>query len=442
MPKDNLYQSLHTTIISDTGELLEIQIRTEKMDEIAEYGIAAHWKYKENPQSKDKFDGKISQDSKRFNWLRQIISLQKELKDPNEFLEAVKVDLFDEEVYVFSPKGDIFNLRKGATCLDFAFAIHSELGLRTTGAKVNGRLMPIRTKLKNGDMVEIFHGQKIHATKDWLNYAITTKSRNKIRIWLRAEELQQAKINGFESLDSELHKYDTSFDKMTKLLTNKQIQSLFHQGSLDELIAQIGYGKLNAKNVAEKILAVTLQKPKTDELHNFSSLKEASELNPDLKKVITKNRQHKKDNKSVIIVQGMDNIAVKIARCCEPLPGQNIIGYVSRLRGIIVHAIDCKWAISNDPSRRVECAWNRGAYNETNVKFRLITHDKSGILALITKLFSNLNLNITDMECHTTLQNRAIIMLKFEVSDINQLKNMQQKLEGLDSIIHVERLTG
>jgi len=263
MPKANLYQSLHTTIVAAKGELLEVQIRTAQMHHIAEKGIAAHWSYKE--KRKDPNNTQLNPaDFEKFKWLKQIVRHQKELSDPDEFLEAVKVDLFDEEVYVFSPKGDVFELRKGSTCLDFAFAIHTDLGLKTTGAKINGRIATLRTRLHSGDVIELLVGNKVRATKDWLNFTTTTKARNKIRAWLRSEERTNSKQIGQNLLEEELSKSSFSFEKLQKTGVFQEIHKYFSVGGYEDFILQIGYGKIDAKSAVQKLLSV-LQFPKVIE---------------------------------------------------------------------------------------------------------------------------------------------------------------------------------
>ncbi|NBW82056.1 bifunctional (p)ppGpp synthetase/guanosine-3',5'-bis(diphosphate) 3'-pyrophosphohydrolase, partial [bacterium] len=399
MPKANLYQSLHTTVVAARGELLEVQIRTAEMNHIAENGIAAHWAYKEKRSAKDQArsgDEPISQtDLEKFNWLKQIVRHQKELQDPNEFLEAVKVDLFDDEVYVFSPKGDVFELRRNATCLDFAFGIHSDLGLRTTGAKVNGRMSPLRTPLHSGDVVEILSGNKIRATKDWLSYCTTSKARNKIRAWLRSEEREEAKRAGLEMLETALERHNLTYDRAIKTGMFSDLNRLLPVGSLDDYVLQIGYGKVDAAQSLTKIIAQLpaalvpeiQQQQQAQQQQQIESLLNANALEPleqdSQPSRRFKNRAGRKAEDSVI-VQGMQDLVVRLAKCCEPLPGQPITGFVSRGRGVTVHSASCPWALSNDPARQVECRWNQTGNAEHNVRLKITTHDKQGMLANIT----------------------------------------------------------
>jgi GTP pyrophosphokinase len=449
MPKANLYQSLHTTVVAARGELLEVQIRTSEMHHIAENGIAAHWAYKEKrgrEQNRSGDEPLNQEDLEKFNWLKQIVRHQKELQDPNEFLEAVKVDLFDDEVYVFSPKGDVFELRRSSTCLDFAFGVHSDLGLRTTGAKINGRMSPLRTTLHSGDVVEILSGNKIRATKDWLSYVTTSKARNKIRGYLRSEEREESKRAGLEMLETALERHNLSYERALKTGVFNDLNRVLPVGSLDDFILQIGYGKIDAGQALTKIVAqlpITIA-PETSSAQESMlaglAAQEAFERESQPSRRM-KSRSGKKAEDAVI-VQGMEDIVVRLAKCCEPLPGQPITGFVSRGRGVTIHSASCPWALSNDPARQVECRWNQQGSAEHNVRLKITTHDKQGMLANITKLISSTQINITGADVQTTPEKRGIITLRVHVNGISQLRDIHERLEALDGVIHVERLTG
>lgn len=447
MPKANLYQSLHTTVVAARGELLEVQIRTSEMHHIAENGIAAHWAYKEKrgrDQNRSGDEPLSQEDLEKFNWLKQIVRHQKELQDPNEFLEAVKVDLFDDEVYVFSPKGDVFELRRNSTCLDFAFGVHSDLGLRTTGAKVNGRMSPLRTPLHSGDVVEILSGNKIRATKDWLSYVTTSKARNKIRAYLRSEEREEAKRAGLEMLETALERHNLTYDRSIKIGVFNDLNRILPVGSLDDFVLQIGYGKIDAPQALAKIIAQlpVAVLPEANTMASDAANSIAEVFEPDVSSGRRfKNRAGRKAEDSVI-VQGMDDIVVRLAKCCEPLPGQPITGFVSRGRGVTIHSANCPWALSNDPARRVDCRWNQQGNAEHNVRLKITTHDKQGMLANITKLISSTQINITGADVQTTPEKRGIITVRVHVNGISQLRDIHEKLEALDGVIHVERLTG
>lgn len=433
MPKANLYQSLHTTVITPRGELMEVQIRTFDMHQVCEFGIAAHWVYKK--QRNDKQKTVDTSEIQKFNWLKQIVKHQNEITDPNEFLEAVKVDLFEDEVYVFSPKGDVFELPRGATCLDFAFAVHSELGLKTTGAKVNGRMATLRTSLQSGDVVEILAGAKTRATKDWLSFVTTSKARNKIRTFLRSEERDEAKRQGTTMFENAVEKLGSSVDKLQKAGALQEVNRMFSVGGFEDLILQIGYGKLDAAQVAQRLV---------NQQSGEASAPAPTPTEEALEEDVLP-RQRARSVRSIedsVKVQHMEGLLVRLAKCCEPLPGQPIVGYVSRGRGVTVHAANCEWALMNDPARRVECTWNNALKGEHSVRLRITTHDKQGLLANITKVVSQCGLNITGAEVQTTPEKRAVISLKVLVSSLAQLKDVYQKLEALEGVIYVERLTG
>lgn len=446
MPKANLYQSLHTTIVADWGELIEIQIRTREMHDVAENGIAAHWAYKEqkavsrkksNTASPGLLPQKTREEIETFTWLKQIVSHQQEITDPDEFLDAVKIDLFDDEVYVFSPKGDVFELRQGATCLDFAFAIHSDLGLRTTGAKINGRLCPLRKRVSSGDVVEVLSGKSITANKDWLSFVSTSKARNKIRTFLRTEEREDAKNQGQELLESEFARRNINYEKALKAGTFADVNRQFSVGGLDDLILQIGYGKYSVTDVVDKLTGK--QESESQATSTEKMISELNEATKPSRKKLGRNRRMRSAEESVK-VQGMSDIVVRLAKCCAPLPGQDIIGFVSRLHGVTVHAANCKWALSMDPARRVDVAWERFETQAHSVRLRITTHDRHGLLATITKLVSSSGMNILGAEALTTMDKRGIIILKVQVAGIDQLRHVMQQLEALDGVIHVERL--
>jgi guanosine-3',5'-bis(diphosphate) 3'-pyrophosphohydrolase len=450
MPKANLYQSLHTTVVAARGELLEVQIRTWEMHSLAENGIAAHWVYKERrggaggrQTGGGKEDDTLSQeDLEKFNWLKQIVKHQKELQDPSEFLEAVKVDLFEDEVYCFSPKGDVFELQRGSTCLDFAFAVHTELGLKTAGAKVNGRMVPLRTKLFSGDVVEIISSNKVRANKDWLSFVTSSKARNKIRAVLRTEERDEGKRMGLDMLEQALERLGTTYEKVQKAGQFQEVHRLVQVGGLDDALMQIGYGKLDALTFAQKVTGLQLPEAKSSDATSPLSQARTQGRNVLGRRTRTTKTRCVRSTEDSVKVQGLEGIVVRLAKCCEPLPGQPIVGYVSRGRGVTVHQTSCAWAIANDPARRVECSWNSQMAGEHHARLRITTHDKQGMLANITKLISSAQINITGAEVQTTPERRGVITIRVHVADIHQLRDVHQKLEALDGVIHVERLTG
>ena len=339
LPKPNMYQSLHTTVIGPEREHIEIQIRTHDMNRVAESGIAAHWKYKERSGGLD------PKDAQRFGWLRQLMEFQKDLKDPAEFLESVKVDLFQDEVYVFTPKGDVRVFPRGSTPIDFAYAIHTEVGQHCSGARINGAIVPLRYKLRNGDVVEVMTKPDQQPSKDWLDHVVTGRARSKIRNHLRSEQRDKSLKLGRGLLEKELHGQHMSLAKLLK--TDEELRKVlegFKVASAEELFISVGYGKFTAKDVAE-----LLAPPQAD-------ANGMSEPPPSIREGRLESFVRKVTGKDTpgIRLNGIDDVLVRYTRCCNPLPGDEIIGFITRGRGITVHRRNCTKAFDLDPERRVE----------------------------------------------------------------------------------------
>ncbi|WP_394837421.1 bifunctional (p)ppGpp synthetase/guanosine-3',5'-bis(diphosphate) 3'-pyrophosphohydrolase [Pendulispora rubella] len=424
LPKPNMYQSLHTTVIGPSRERLEIQIRTHEMHRVAERGIAAHWRYKERNGG-----GVPDQDAQRFGWLRQLMEWQKELKDPAEFLEGVKVDLFEGEVYVFTPKGDVRVFPRGATPIDFAFAIHSQLGEHITGARINGKLEPLRYKLRNGDVVDIITNPNQHPSKDWLEFAGTTRARAKIRNFLRTEEREKSLRLGRELLERDLRKSGLSLNRLLK--NDHELSKLFESLKVqnqEELFIGIGYGKLKPTDV----LAVVAP-PEEDGRESIppADLREGR-IEGLVRKVI------KRDEEGIRL-NGINDVLVRYARCCNPLPGDDILGFITRGRGITIHRRGCPKAFDTDPARRVEIAWDAKAKINRNVQLRVTTANRPGILATVGHTFSAQGINISEANCRAGDDGRAVNVFTFICSDMNQLKNVMKALQKVEGVVAVER---
>ncbi|HEX8795077.1 MAG TPA: bifunctional (p)ppGpp synthetase/guanosine-3',5'-bis(diphosphate) 3'-pyrophosphohydrolase, partial [Polyangiaceae bacterium] len=365
LPKPNMYQSLHTTVIGPGRERIEIQIRTHEMHRVAERGIAAHWKYK------DRGGGVTDQDAQRFSWLRQLLEWQKELKDPAEFLEGVKVDLFQDEVYVFTPKGDVRVFPRGATPIDFAYQIHTQLGDHVTGARINGKMESLRYKLRNGDVVEVLTSTHQHPNKDWLEFAGTTRARSKIRNYLRTAQRDKGKRLGEELFDRELRKAGISASKLLK--NDPEMRRLFDQLKVqnqEELFVGIGYGKIDVEEIV-KIVAPPDEQGR--ESKPPDQLREGR-LAGLVRKVI-------KRDEGAIRINGIDDVLVRYAKCCNPLPGDDILGFITRGRGVTIHRRGCPKAFDTDPERRVEITWDSKARINRSVQLRVVTANQPGILA-------------------------------------------------------------
>ena len=424
LPKPNMYQSLHTTVIGPGRERVEVQIRTHEMHRVAERGIAAHWKYKERHGG-----GLADADAQRFGWLRQLMEWQKELKDPAEFLEGVKVDLFQDEVYVFTPKGDVRVFPRGATPIDFAFGIHSQLGEHITGARINGKIEPLRYKLRNGDIVEVMTSATQQPSKDWLEIVGTTRARAKIRNYLRLEQRDKSLRLGRELLERELHKQSVSLNKLLKNdKERKKVLEALKISSEEELFIGIGYGKIDP----QEVLAIVAP-PEADgkETKASDEIREGR-IAGLVRKVI-------KRDEGGIRLNGIDDVLVRYARCCNPLPGDDILGFITRGRGVTIHRRGCAKAFDTDPERRVEITWDPKAKINRSVQLRVVTANRPGILANVGQTFSAQGINISEANCRASDDGRAVNIFTFTCSDLTQLKNVMRALQKVQGVVAVER---
>ncbi len=425
LPKSNMYQSLHTTVIGPGRQRIEVQIRTQNMHRVAQTGVAAHWKYKERGGG-----GVDPEDAKRFGWLRELAEYQRNLKDPAEFLESVKIDLFPDEVYVFTPKGDVLVFPRGATLIDFAYAIHSEVGHRCSGARCNGVIVPIRHKLKSGDVVEIMTSPGQRPSKDWLDSAATTRARNRIRAFLRAEKRVKSINLGRELFEAEMRSAGMS---MQKLLKNEHaIDGLVRAqgvGTFDELLLAIGYGKLAPDEIVQQL--------KTHG-HDGSGEPDTSALKAGAIESLV--RKVKGDSSQGIRVSGIDNVLIRYAKCCNPLPGDAIIGFITRGRGVTVHRRECVKAFDTDPERRIEVGWDSKAKVNRPVSISVVTDNRAGILANISQTLSSQRVNISEANCRTESDGRAMNTFTFQCADLAQLRTVMKALGKLSGVVSVSRV--
>ncbi|MDW8251605.1 MAG: bifunctional (p)ppGpp synthetase/guanosine-3',5'-bis(diphosphate) 3'-pyrophosphohydrolase, partial [Myxococcales bacterium] len=382
LPKPNQYRSLHTTVIGPGHERIEIQTRTAEMHRIAEHGIAAHWKYKERHGS-----GLDPKDAESFAWLRELMEVQKDLKDPAEFLESVKLDLFQDEVYVFSPKGDVHVFPRGATPVDFAYAIHTDVGTHCCGARVNGAMVPLRHRLHSGDVVEILTNPNQLPNREWLDFVVTSRARSKIRNTLRTDQRERAMKTGRELLERELHEHKISLAKLLKSSDEqRRLVEHFKVASFEELFLLVGYGKIKATDVREFLL------PPAPLESNAKPVPAPSIREGALENIV---RKVTGKDSAAILLGGTSNILARYARCCNPLPGEEIVGFVSRGRGITVHRRTCTKAFNtNDPERRVEVSWEPQTKMPRTVQVKVVTTDRPGILATLGQTFQNKGVNV------------------------------------------------
>jgi GTP diphosphokinase / guanosine-3',5'-bis(diphosphate) 3'-diphosphatase len=424
LPKPNMYQSLHTTAIGPGRERIEIQIRTHDMHRVAEQGIAAHWKYKENNSG-----GVDPKDAARFGWLRQLMEFQKDLKDPAEFLESVKVDLFQDEVYVFTPKGDVRVFPRASTPIDFAYAIHSEVGDHCSGARVNGAIAPLRSKLRNGDVVEVMTNPNQHPSKDWLDFVVTGRARSKIRAFLRNEQRDKSLKLGRELLEKEMHQRGMSLAKLNKSPDEmRKVTEKFSVSSSDELYISLGYGKVSPRAITD-FLAPPKEGAKDSDPP--SAIREGRIES--LVRKVTGRDSHG------IRLNGIDDVLVRYTKCCNPLPGDEIIGFITRGRGITVHRRNCPRAFDTDPDRRVEISWDARAKINRPVQIKVMTQNRPGILATVGHTFHEQGINISEATCRAGDDGRAMNTFTFLCSDLAQLKNVIRQLQRIPGVMAVER---
>ena len=420
MPKPNLYQSLHTTVLSGSGQPFEVQIRTLEMDRIAEEGIAAHWRYKSDPAAGDGDQGIV--------WLRQLLDWQQEVDDPRSFLSALKIDLYPDEVYCFTPKGDVLSLPRGATPLDFAYRIHTELGHHCVGARVNGKLVPLKTALRNGDIVEVRTNPNRTPSRDWLSVAVTSRAKSKIRNWLSAEQKKSATEIGRRMLEKELRKHKLApkrifaSDELAAYLVSEGI------GGNDDLFSRIGFGKLRPRQVLDRVLDA-------DQL-----AVEAEKPGP-LRQAVARMLPF---GSSAISVRGSGDLLAFLAKCCNPLPGEEIVGYITRGRGVSVHSVDCS-NVKNllyNPEREIEVEWARPDGEVFPIMLNIETQDEPGMLARLTDVIAKLDGNIRHIEAATPEPGRGLIEVVVEVRNRRHLEKLRQALRGVTGVLEVDRRMG
>ncbi len=431
IPKPNMYQSLHTTVIGPLSERVEVQIRTEEMHKIAEEGIAAHWAYKEGKAL-------ISKDDEKFAWLRQLMEWQQDLKDPKEFLETVKVDLFTDEVFVFTPKGDVRSLPRGATPVDFAYAIHSDVGGRCVGAKVNGKIVPLRYKLKNGDMVEVLTSPQAHPSKDWLTFVKTSRAQQKIRAFIKQQQRDKSLQLGRELTDKEFRRLGLNLNKLVKAGDLKKICEELGFRTEDDLLVAIGYGKVAPIQLIQRLLPpeqlADAEQKNSKDTSGESVIPGLSRVTEMAKKLVGRQKANG------VQIGGVDDVLVRFGRCCNPVPGDPIAGFITRGRGVTVHTVGCEKALATDPDRRVDVQWNVSGDFKRPVTLRVLTADRPGLLADISNTFSKKGVNISQANCRATGDDRAVNTFEVTISDLKQLTDLMRTIERLNGVFSVERI--
>ncbi len=424
MPRPNGYQSLHTSVISERGEPFEVQIRTVEMHRMAEEGIAAHWKYKE---------GRVGdhRDERYFQWMRQLLEYQQEVRDPQEFIQNLKVELYPEEVYAFTPKGQVKAFPRGATPIDFAYAIHTDVGHQCVGARINGKMVPLRTHLRNGDIVEIVTASGHKPSRDWLNFVVTSHARYEIKYLIRREERVRAIDLGRKVLEKEARRYDLNIKTLLDDPASAKAFVELGASKPDEICALVGYGKLAPKQLLAKLVPADRLQEKAPE----------GPVAAVVKKVFGTGEEK-------IKVKGIDDLMVFRARCCNPIRGEKIVGYITRGKGVSVHSATCPNVVNllYDPERRIEVEWDKGDAADAGapytVKLTMEVEDRKGLLAAVSAKIADINTNIRNMEAHTDHDRRARIDVTVEISDLKHLERVMKSLRGVEGVLDVERAGG
>jgi GTP pyrophosphokinase len=406
LPKSNMYQSLHTTVVGPSGERVEFQIRTKEMDEIAEEGIAAHWRYKEKSAVESK-------NTRFVEWLRDLV---KEISDAEDFLEAVKGEVVPDTVYVFTPAGDIKELPVDSTPIDFAYSIHSAVGNKCVGAKVDGRIVPLRYKLNSGDVIEILTSPSQTPSKDWLKFVVTQRAKSRIRQWTRAEERKKGIELGTKLLEEEFRRHSLPLATL-KTAKMEEVLKSFTVLNLEDLYVLIGYGKISAHQVVNKFVPEKEEHP------------------------VARIAKPIKTGRDVITIKGIDNILYRIGRCCLPVPGDNIVGFITKGRGVTIHRRECPdlERIAVDTERMIDVDWSHEGDVTTQTKIFVEAFDKPGILANLSAMISTANVNISSVKADSTADGRALIELTIEIKDKNQLLGLVNKVSQMDGVLHVRR---
>jgi guanosine-3',5'-bis(diphosphate) 3'-pyrophosphohydrolase len=425
IPRENFYQSLHTSVVGDLGQSFEVQIRTREMQSIAEEGIAAHWKYKEGRR------GTHTEEDEAFVWLKRLVEWQQEVKDSREFLDSLKLDLYPKEVYCFTPKGKVIELPRGATPVDFAFAIHTQVGLTCTGAKINNRIVPLKHQLRNGDVVEIMTSPSAHPSRDWMNFVKTSRARSKIRHHLAESERVTAIELGKKLFEKEAERFRLNTRKILSNGDLDRIASDYGVARADDLLAAIGYGKVLPRNVMAKLLPPD----RVAELEH--------EKRPTLKQVV-KRALGLQDR---IVVKGIDDVMVYRARCCNPIRGEEIVGYITRGKGVAVHSNRCPNmpGLLVNPERLIEVEWMKSDAQHASaypVTMRLLTEDRPGMVADVTQAIAGVGTNIRDIRASLDEEGRGQLVVTAEIFDLKHLEKMTGALKSVKGVMDVERISG
>ncbi len=428
VPKPNMYQSIHTTLLGEKGTPFEVQIRTWEMHRIAEYGIAAHWAYKEaNYGKKGKQVVEVTND--KLSWLRETLEWQQDMKDPQEFLNTLKTELFEDEVYVFTPKGKILVLPREATPIDFAYSIHEEIGNHMIGCKINSKMMPIITKLKSGDIIEIMTSDSQKGpSRDWLKFIKTTKAKSKIQSWFKKEQRTENIEKGKELIEKEIKRIGISHDELFKQDYVNAALDRYKFKNLEEMYASVGFGAISQVKIISRMLE------EYRKAHNEENIEQKIEE-------LTSKRKHIKPSNTGVVVKGIDNCLVKLSKCCNPVPGDNIIGYITKGRGVSVHRTDCVNVkdLLKEEDRIIDVYWYTEETAAYNVDITVFANDRAGLLAEVIQVLGNVKTKLIALNSKTTKEHIATIEITIEVENIEELNKVLKELRKIDSVYEVAR---
>lgn len=426
MPKPNMYQSLHTTVIGPNGTPFEIQIRTWDMHRVAEHGIAAHWKYKEGRSGESDMDSKLE-------WIRQILEIQQNVVDSDDFMRTLKIDLFADEVFVFTPRGDVINLPAGSTPIDFAFMIHSAVGCKMAGVKVNGKIATLDYNLQNGDIVEIMTSSAVHGpSRDWLKLCKTSQARTKINQWFKRERREENVLRGKDMVDKELKRINMTSAQLFRAEWVETICKKYNFANIDDLYAAVGYGALTVNKIVGRLR----------EQYRLAMKNEEPDI---IAAAVTVSQPKRMSASNGVIVEGIDNCLVRLSRCCNPVPGDEIVGYITRGRGVSVHRKDCPNIVAENrfsgTDRLIKVYWQDEAEQKNSylTELTISAYDRKGLLAEIAKVISDLRILISAIHSKTTKEQVAIIKITMEITSKEQFETVQNKLAGLKSVFDVTR---
>lgn len=421
LPKPNMYQSLHTAVIGPYGERMEIQIRTHEMHRVAEEGIAAHWRYKEGQDLQ-------FNEIQRFAWLRQLLEWQQNLQDPQEFLHSIKEDLFPDEIYVFTPKGDLLSFPKGSTAIDFAYRIHSEVGHHCSGARVNGQIAPLKYLLRSGDTVEIITTHQQTPSRDWLKLAKTPRAKSKIRNWIKSQQRERSVVLGREILEGDLNRYKLDYPGLRREGRIEAIAKELGMKDEETLLASIGYGKLTPRQVLTKL--VPAEKLDAEKKRTEGTMER-------LFRLVSRQKQG-----LGVRVDGVEDVLVRFARCCHPLPGEGIVGYITRGRGVTVHASGCPTVLESDPHRKVEVSWQDNGQIPRPIKIEVSCVDKPGLLAAISSAITGADANIANARVRTFPDQKALNTFEVMITNSDQLRRVLRNISKVKGVYKATRARG